>query len=141
MPASAAATPARRRPASTRLSRLASTAATVDDRVQVAAGLGQGVRDAGQGVRDAGQDQGEFGVADRRHRGPAHPLVAAAPLVGGQIPVPASLGEATVEVPAERLHQALQRTRADWEAELRRWNRENPDLAADLAQAAEHARR
>ncbi|MFC9635132.1 hypothetical protein ACFTY8_39265 [Streptomyces mirabilis] len=134
MPASAAATPARRRPASTRLSRLASTAATVDDRVQVAAGLGQGVRDAGQG-------QGEFGVADRRHRGPAHPLVAAAPLVGGQIPVPASLGEATVEVPAERLHQALQRTRADWEAELRRWNRENPDLAADLAQAAEHARR
>ncbi|MER5927749.1 hypothetical protein [Streptomyces mirabilis] len=134
MPASAAATPARRRPASTRLSRLASTAATVDDRVQVAAGLGQG-------VRDAGQDQGEFGVADRRHRGPAHPLVAAAPLVGGQIPVPASLGEATVEVPAERLHQALQRTRADWEAELRRWNRENPDLAADLAQATEHARR
>ncbi|OIJ86108.1 hypothetical protein BIV25_42200 [Streptomyces sp. MUSC 14] len=28
------------------------------------------------------------------------------------------LGEATVEVPAERLHQALQRTPADLEAEL-----------------------
>ncbi|MFE9023788.1 hypothetical protein ACFYNL_35180 [Streptomyces sp. NPDC007808] len=43
-------------------------------------------------------------------------------------------------VPAERLHQALQRTRANWEAACRQWNRENPDFAAELAQVAEHAR-
>ncbi|PNG22148.1 hypothetical protein [Streptomyces cahuitamycinicus] len=49
--------------------------------------------------------------------------------------------EDAFKVPAERLHQALQRTRADWEAACRRWNRENPDFVADLAQAAAHARR
>ncbi|MFF8280028.1 helix-turn-helix domain-containing protein [Streptomyces lateritius] len=49
--------------------------------------------------------------------------------------------EGVFVVPAERLHQALQRTRADWEAACRQWNRENPDFAAELAQLAEYARR
>ncbi|GAA0902864.1 MULTISPECIES: hypothetical protein [Streptomyces violaceusniger group] len=49
--------------------------------------------------------------------------------------------EGVFEIPAERLHQALQRTRADWEVACRCWNRGNPDFAADLAQAAEHGRR
>ncbi|MGW4655100.1 hypothetical protein ACWEP2_12250 [Streptomyces sp. NPDC004279] len=43
--------------------------------------------------------------------------------------------EEVFEVPAERLHQALQRIRADWEAACRCLNREDPDFAADLAQA------
>ncbi|GAA0439321.1 helix-turn-helix transcriptional regulator [Streptomyces luteireticuli] len=49
--------------------------------------------------------------------------------------------EDVFEVPAERLHQALQRTQADWEAACQQWNRENPDFAADIAQVAEHVRR
>jgi hypothetical protein len=43
--------------------------------------------------------------------------------------------QAIFGVPAERVHRALQRTRADWEADCAKWRRENPDLAADLARA------
>ncbi|WP_147449848.1 helix-turn-helix domain-containing protein [Streptomyces klenkii] len=49
--------------------------------------------------------------------------------------------EGIFEVSAERLHQELQRTQADWEISCAQSNRENSDLAADVAQAAEHARR
>ncbi|MET7621762.1 helix-turn-helix transcriptional regulator [Streptomyces sp. NPDC005408] len=49
--------------------------------------------------------------------------------------------EGVFAVPAERLHQALRRTQADWETACAQWNRENPDLAADVTRAAEHAHR
>ncbi|MEU2769800.1 MULTISPECIES: helix-turn-helix domain-containing protein [Streptomyces] len=44
--------------------------------------------------------------------------------------------EDVFEVPAERLYQALQRTRGDSDAERARWLRDNPDLAADIIQAS-----
>ncbi|GAA2768736.1 hypothetical protein GCM10010103_77790 [Streptomyces paradoxus] len=34
--------------------------------------------------------------------------------------------EAIFGVPAERVHQALQRTRVDWEADYAKWRREKP---------------
>ncbi|BDT39481.1 helix-turn-helix transcriptional regulator [Streptomyces yaizuensis] len=53
--------------------------------------------------------------------------------------------QALFGVPAERLSQALDRTRAFWRVEwaqrTARWERDNPELAADIKQAAAALRR